>query len=261
MSMLTLALLAACTPPDDKASPDSADTGAVTSGDVRVTPFDPYAAFLGLRGAWDGETFEAYGGAGEGLDEVQEPLLSVMFVEEEYFDARDALYRCTWRGRVTPTPVAASSLSSRVQDSDPLEVWRVSLEEHSNDCVGFDPAEWGEETPATALLGQELLVSFSRMTPGMREQLREAVGGWREDWDDYDDYVFSTWFWLRDPSGDWDGDELDYSLAYALDEAGDRATDEDGELERRPLSDMEEGPRGAIEAYEWVGLYARELRD
>ncbi|MCB9743263.1 MAG: hypothetical protein H6741_07505 [Alphaproteobacteria bacterium] len=256
---MTLWLLLACTP---KAA-DTARGDSALLDDARPYTFEPYAFFLSLRGAWDGERLSAYGHAGEDLDAMQEPVLRWLIKEEAWFAERGPEVECTWEGLLAPQPLAADDPRMPEDARDHWEVWALELTPHASDCEAFDPAAWGEDgDPQDEILDHLPILSFAPMSDTMALRLRDAVGSQSSlSWSDYAGITFATWAHFEDegaPDG-YEAVEALYARAYALDERGDRLLDEEGRPVGVPVEQHAEGIRGAVEGLAWTGLYAWEL--
>ncbi|MCB9743262.1 MAG: hypothetical protein H6741_07500 [Alphaproteobacteria bacterium] len=249
---MILLLTLACAPAED-----GQDYRVPPSYDRPARFFEPYAAFVLLDGAWDGETLSAFGGAGEDMRGTQAPEFRVRFASEEYFSHFDRRDTCEWIGRPHPERILEGDPRYPTEEVEFFEVWALHLEEADNLCRSFDPEVWGATTPGSAILATQPLVAFAPMSDSLGDSLESWVTFRRQDWDDYAPWVYGAWVFL--PTGEdgaYEGNELNYTFTYALNPDGDRALARDGGPSPVTPEALREGFIGAIESHDWMGLYA-----
>lgn len=230
---------------DSDADADS-DTDADTDSDADAdTTFTPFAVGLNVQAAWDGENLVRWADS-DGV--FQTPNIRFTFYEEEYFDAYDERFSCTWVGGI------------QVQGSAPIDVeaydsFEIRLNDQgTGDCSGF-PQKWGaDRSPAETMTGQSFGLAFTPISESfvsvMRPYLEDSGSDWEQDWAPY---VFSTHFAILDGDGGWN--EINY--AYALDLDGDGALTSDSQ----PVP-LDQGIEGElITAQPWYLPYASNFTE
>ncbi|MCB9764876.1 MAG: hypothetical protein H6739_34185 [Alphaproteobacteria bacterium] len=234
----------------------SDDTGWVSTDDTSnpyQRTFDPYAVFIGAQGVYDGEGLTGYYLFPDDQNSYQDPTITFMFVEEEYFNSYNGLYSCTWTGYMTP--VQEADLGSDTL-TNMWASWELDITFLVTDCDNFDPAEWGGEDPTEAIENLRIAIGYSDMGSDMQESFRQAVQGWGERWEDYAPYIFSTWFAFDNGAGRWDASEVDFTFAYELNPDGGLAYGPDGDNVKLNVRDTEEMPQGLYGSEAWMGFYA-----
>lgn len=230
------------------------DTSAPTDPtDPQPRSFDPYAVFMGAQGAYNGETMDGYYLFPNDETSWQEPYITVMFVEQEYFNNYNGAYACTWTGDmdiVQPVELGEPSL---------WNAWEVQLTLITTDCENFEPAVWGSDTPTAKLENIRLAVGYGPMSNEMRTSFQQAVQSWGEDWNEYRPYTFSTWFGFQDGFGGWDAAEVDFSFAYELAPEGGMVYGSGGENVMVNLEETNPPPIGLYASEAWMGFYANVI--
>lgn len=231
---------------------DTGVPGGTETGNPYTRTFDPYAIFIGAWVVWDGDQITGHDLFENDPSSYQDPYITIMFVEEEYFDSYNGMYACSWTGSISPAQQVSLPGAS-------WGAWELDIEFVETDCENFSESEWGETTPTTAILNKRIALGYGPMSNNMREQLRNAVNNWDEDWNDYAPYVFSTSFGFYDLG--WDANELDFTFAYELNPAGGQVFGEDGESVKVEIAGLDEPPTGLMRSAAWMGLYAWTLLD
>ncbi|MCB9743264.1 MAG: hypothetical protein H6741_07510 [Alphaproteobacteria bacterium] len=233
---------------------DTGVPGGVETGNPYTRPFDPYAVFIGAWTIWDGDRLTGHNLFENDPTSYQDPYITIMFVEEQYFQTYNGLYSCTWTGKIEP--IAPADFGGTVM----WGAWELGIEFVETDCENFNEAQWGDTTPTQAILNKRIALGYSPMTTSMRDTLRQAVSNWDEDWNDYQPYVFSTWFGFYDDFSGWEGDEVDFTFAYEVNPEGGQVFGADGESVKVEIGGLDEPPTGLLRSAAWMGFYAWVLQ-
>lgn len=235
---------------DDKDEIDEGHDPLDDSDDCEY--FEATVMFVSLRTGYDQAGLSGYTGVdSSGAAFNQEtPWVEVQLVTDDYFDAYDDRYACTWLGNVVP----ASGSNYVLDDFGVADLWAgyaVKLElvvaedgTPQTDCYDFDPTVWGEDSPTTIIEATEFGVGFGPMSGEFAGTLQTAVEGAALDWDlDWAPYVFSYYLGFADlTSGEVSVGEIGFGFAYELDEQMGFVYDEAGESITREL-----GPDGTVD--------------
>lgn len=214
--------------------------------------FEATVMFVSLRTGYDQSGLSGYTGVdSNGAAYSQDtPWVEVQLVTDDYFDAYDDRYACTWVANVVP----AGGGSFVADDFGVSDLWigyGVNFElfvsedgTPQTDCYDFDPEVWGEDSPTAVLESTEFGVGFAPMSAEFQTTLQGAVEGANLDWDlDWAPYVFSYYLGFADiDTGEVGVGEVGFGFAYELDEQMGFIYDEAGDAITREL-----GPDGTVD--------------
>ena len=214
--------------------------------------FEATVMFVSLRTGYDQSGLSGYTGVdSNGAAYSQDtPWVEVQLVTDDYFDAYDDRYACTWVANVVP----AGGGSFVADDFGVSDLWigyGVNFElfvsedgTPQTDCYDFDPEVWGEDSPTAVLESTEFGVGFAPMSAEFATTLQGAVEGANLDWDaDWAPYVFSYYLGFADiDTGEVGVGEVGFGFAYELDEQMGFIYDEAGDAITREL-----GPDGTVD--------------
>lgn len=240
------------TDPVDPFDPvDPNDTGSIDDpDDPYQRTFRPYAAFISLQATQSEEDgFTGHYLFPDDANSWQEPYISIMFVEEEYFDNYNGQFSCTWTGNVT------EAVEGPLGVPDEWFGYVIGVELVETDCQNFDPNEWGDTTPTLRIEALELGVAYAPMSSEMTNQFQQAIQSWGEDWSEYQPYIFSTWFGFKDAFGAWENLEADFTFAYELHPEGGMVYGPNGDNVKVDVTSGE-APMGLYGSQAWRGFYA-----
>ena len=236
----------------DSDSDSDSDTDTDTDAD-----FDSYAASIALyTGFHDGDLTSVYFSGSE-----QPPLVEITFYEEDYFEAGDERYTCTWVGAP-----AQNSLSD-LELGDNLWIgWDVSLQLPDpgyTDCADFNVDKWGEATPTSVLESLQFGIGWGPALQETYDSLHDLLiddYGWSEtEWNDnYGPKLYSQYIAMYDSDvGALSGFENGLGRSLITDEAYEIVYDDDGYATFIEVSDsMPDGYSYSIPWYYW---YAEQL--
>lgn len=216
--------------------------------------FDAYAVFVDAQVVVeDGDVGGYYLFEGD-PESWQDPYVSFLFVEQEYFNNYNSRFACTWTGLAEP--VGPTDLSW----DHIWYAWEFKLTLVQTTCSGFDLLEWGEGTPTTRLEELHLAIGYAEMSNEMRDSFRDAIRSWGYNWAEYEPYVFSTWVGFSANGSGWEAEEVDYTVALALDPDGGLQYGSNGDALQIALAEQLP-PDGLYASYAWMGFLASTLSD
>lgn len=228
--------------------------GPDDTGEPPDDVFDAYAVFVDAQVVVQDGQVGGYYLFEDDPNSWQDPFVTFMFVEQEYFNSYNARYACTWTGTaevVEPTDLYWDTI---------WYAWEIELTLVQTNCEGFDLLEWGESTPTTRLEELHMAIGYAEMSQEMRDSFRDAIRSWGYDWADFEPYVFSTWMGFSATSGDWYTEEVDYTVALGLDPDGGLLYGTNGDALQIPLAEQLP-PQGLYTSYAWMGFLASTLSD
>lgn len=214
------------------------DTVTDTDTDTDTNVFEDYAVFMTFRLAHldGGMTAYAYEDESGAVVEVT-PTVEMTFAEEEYFEAYDDRYTCTWYGYV---------IENSLDDlgAEPWIGWDVSFLFIDTDCEDFDEELWGESTPTSKIESEQFGIGFDTLDSDVASAFQDAVEGAGYDWEqDYEPYVFGMLLAPYDAeSGGLAGGQINIAYAYEMEDDGMLIYDEEGNLIPYNISGTDELP-------------------